>query len=75
MARPKYISNLHEAKYELRFCDGAQKKMALDRYRQALENASKESGFPGAQIEAAVVQDFGKWVRDEKLPKLPPPQK
>ena len=74
MPRPDYIAALHEAKYELHFCPESDKATKLQRYREALAEAAKLSGIPGPLIEAAVRDDFRKWMRDEKLPKLPPPK-
>ncbi len=73
MPRPDYIARLHEAKYELRFCDGSQKAAFLKKYKEALAEAAKASGLTTIQVEAAVARDFGVWVKQEKLPKLPPP--
>jgi hypothetical protein len=72
--RPDYIANLHAAKYDLRFCAGSEKREMLWRYKAALIEASRISGFTGPELEAAVARDFGAWVKQERLPK-PPPQK
>ena len=74
MARPEYIARLHEAKYELRFCAGVKKDELFRRYKEALASAAKEAGISEALVEAAVARDFGVWIRQEKLPKLPAPQ-
>jgi hypothetical protein len=71
--RPDYIATLHAAKYDLRFAAGSEKPEMLRRYRAALEEASRRSGFTGPELEAAVARDFGDWVKQQKLPK--PPQK
>ena len=73
MARPDYIANLHAAKYDLRFSSGSEKPAMLRRYKAALEEASRRSGFTGPELEAALARDFGDWVKQERLPK--PPQK
>ena len=73
MPRPDYIARLHEAKYELRFCDGSQKAALLKKYKEALAEAAKAAGASTIEIEAAVARDFGVWVKQEKLPKLQPP--
>jgi hypothetical protein len=52
---------------------GEEKDILLRRYQAALAKAAQEFGCMGPQIEAAVAQDFGVWVKQEKLPKLPPP--
>ena len=72
MLRPDYISRLHEAKYELRFCDGSQKPALLQKYKEALAEAAKHAGVTTVEVEAAVARDFGIWAKQEKLPKLPP---
>ena len=72
MARPEYIANLHAAKYDLRFCSGSEKPEMLRRYKAALDEASRRSGFTGPELEAAVARDFGEWVKQERLPKPPP---
>jgi hypothetical protein len=69
--RPKYIAELHEAKYELRFCADLEKAEKLARYKAALTAASSASGLTGPQIEAAVARDFWDWVKQERLPKPP----
>lgn len=72
MARPDYIVQLHGAKYDLRFCSGAEKPEMVRRYKAALAEASRRSGYTGPELEAAVARDFGAWVKQEKLPKPPP---
>jgi hypothetical protein len=74
VARPDYIAGLHAAKYDLRFCSGAEKPEMMRRYKAALTEASRLSGFTGPELEAAVARDFGEWVKQERLPK-PPQQK
>jgi hypothetical protein len=69
VSRPKYISDLHEAKYELRFCSGSEKVERLAAYRAAPVKAVRECGRTGPEVEAAVAGDFWKWVKDERLPK------
>jgi len=69
--RPDYIHRLHAAKYDLRFCLGADKPERLRLYRVALETAVHESGFTGPELEAALRRDFGDWMKEHKLPKPP----
>ncbi len=57
----------------LRFCSGDEKPEMLRRYKGALAEASRRSGFTSPELEAAVARDFGDWVKQERLPK--PPQK
>lgn len=73
MPRPDYIAQLHGAKYDLRFCAGSEKPEFLRRYKIALEEACRQSGCTGPELEAAIARDFGEWVKQERLPK--PPQK
>ena len=71
MPRPDYIARLHAAKYDLRFCSGAEKSEMLRRYKEALAHASEESGVSESLLEAAVARDFGDWIREERLPRPP----
>jgi len=71
VARPKSIASLHEAKYELRFCNGAEKAERLKIYSEALAAAAKEFGVSEGLLEASVASDFGVWMKQEKLPRLP----
>lgn len=73
MARPDYIARLHEAKYDLHWCERQQKPAMWRRYRAALAEASRVFEVSAHDLEAAVAKDFGKWTRDERLPKPPPP--
>jgi hypothetical protein len=72
VARPEVIARLHEAKFELRIRAGSKKDTLLERYRSILQEAADLYQTTGAQIEAAVASDFGDWVRQERLPKMPP---
>jgi hypothetical protein len=71
--RPDCIAKLHEAKYELRLGSGAEKPALLAKYRERLAIAASAYGTTGPALEAAVAPDFGVWVKQEKLPKLTPP--
>ena len=73
MPRPEYIASLHGAKYDLRFCERAQKPEMLARYRQALAMAAKDAGISPEVLEAAVARDFWEWVKQERLPRPPKP--
>jgi hypothetical protein len=44
-----------------------------ERYRECLLAAAKTAGVESALLEAAIAKDFGDWMRQEKLPKLPTP--
>lgn len=71
MARPEYIARIHAAKYDLRFCGRAEKPEMLRRYKAALAEACRISGYAAPELEAAIARDFGEWVKQERLPKLP----
>jgi hypothetical protein len=71
VARPKSIASLHEAKYEWRFCDAAEKAERLRIYKQALAAAANEFGVSEGLLEASVASDFGVWMKQERMPKLP----
>jgi len=73
--RPDYIARVHAAKYDLRFCSRAEKPEMLRRYKAALGEAGVISGYPLPELEAAIARDFGEWVKQERLPKPPPPQR
>jgi len=71
--RPECIAKLHEAKYELRSGAGAKKPGLLAIYKKCLADAAAAYNTTGPAVEAAVASDFGVWIKQEKLPKLPPP--
>lgn len=71
MPRPDFIAAIHAAKYDLRWCDGSEKPAKLKAYHQALERASMQLGISVAEIKAAIVGDFGPWMRENGLPKPP----
>jgi hypothetical protein len=65
VARPEYISSLHEAKYQLRFCTGNRKTALFKTYKEVLARASKQSRIPEPLLEAAVARDFGAWMKQQ----------
>jgi hypothetical protein len=67
------VARLHAAKYDLRWCSGAEKLEMLRKDKVALEEASRLSGFSAPLLEAAIAADFGQWLKQEKLPKPPAP--
>ena len=73
MPRPDYIAALHAAKYDLHWCAGADKAKFLAAYKARLADACAQAGVSSSLLEAAVARDFGKWVKDEVLPKAPKP--
>ena len=75
MARPDYIARVHAAKYDLRFCSRIEQPEMLRRYKAALEEASRISGYSARELEAAIARDFGEWVKQERLPKPPSGQR
>ena len=47
----------------------------LRRYKAALEEAGRISGYSAHELEAAIARDFGEWVKQERLPKPPSGQR
>jgi len=75
VARPDYIARVHAAKYDLRFCSRTEQPEMLRRYKAALEEAGRISGYSAHELEAAIARDFGEWVKQERLPKPPSGQR
>ena len=71
MPRPECIARVHAAKYDLRWCDGAEKPEKRRAYLAALESASLRLGLSVAEIKAAIAGDFGPWMRENGLPRPP----
>jgi len=69
--RPDYISLVHAAKYDLRFCSRAEQPEMLRRYKAALAEASRISGYSATELEAAIARDCSEWVKQERLPRPP----
>jgi hypothetical protein len=70
MPRPEYIARLHEALYDLRTCDVAQRPEMLSRYQDALANAASAAACSEALLQAAVASDYPVWVKQERLPRI-----
>ena len=72
MPRPNSISEIHELKYELRFRNLKPDEFAeaQRRYENSLERACEEFRCGKDALLKSIASDFGKWVRDEKLPFL-----
>ena len=70
MPRPSLISRIHELKYELRRPRLNDDEIArlLAEYESLLELACGEYRCTKAELLKTVAKDFGKWVKDEKLP-------
>jgi hypothetical protein len=72
MPRPSLISQIHELKYELRF--GSLKTTEIPKlqaeYDVLVEQACKEYRCSKAEFLRTVALDYGKWVRDERLPRI-----
>ena len=70
MPRPSLISRIHELKYELRrprLKDDEIIRLSAD-YESLVSQACGEYRCTKAELLKTVAKDFGKWVKDEKLP-------
>jgi hypothetical protein len=72
MPRPNSISEIHELKYELRLRNLKPEEFAemQQRYERSVDRACEEFRCTKDALLKAISGDFGKWVRDEKLPSL-----
>lgn len=72
MPRPNSISEIHELKYELRIRNLKPDEFTETQklYERAVERACEEYRCGKDELLKSIAQDFGKWVRDEKLPAL-----
>jgi hypothetical protein len=72
MPRPSLISQIHELKYELRF--GSLKSSEIARlqteYDKLLGEGCREYRCSKAELLRSIAADYGKWVRDERLPQI-----
>ncbi len=72
MPRPSLISRIHELKYELRF--SSLKTSEIPRLQEAYDllvaEACREYRCSKAELLRSIAPDFGKWVRDERLPRI-----
>ncbi len=72
MPRPSLISQIHELKYELRF--GSLKSSELPKvqfqYDHLVDEACREYRCSKAELLRSIASDFGKWVKDERLPRI-----
>jgi hypothetical protein len=72
MPRPSLISRIHELKYELRFSslkDVEILKLQED-YDLLVAEACHEYRCSKAELLRTIASDFGKWVKDERLPRI-----
>jgi hypothetical protein len=72
MPRPNSISRIHELKYELRIGHTQSSEVAKlqEMLDQAIEAACLEYRCSKAELLRTIAPDFGKWIRDERLPRL-----
>jgi hypothetical protein len=72
MPRPNLISRIHELKYELRFSSLKTSEIPRlqDEYDQLVSEACQEYRCSKAELLRSIASDFGKWVRDERLPRI-----
>jgi len=70
MPRPSLISQIHEVKYELRRSRLKVSEIARLQadFDALVERACEEYRCSKAELLRAIASDFGKWVRDERLP-------
>ena len=70
MPRPSLISRIHELKYELRRprLKAQEITRLLAEYESFVEQACGDYRCTKAELLKTVAKDFGKWVKDEKLP-------
>ncbi len=72
MPRPSLISRIHELKYELRFgsLKAAEFSRIQEEYDRLLDEACREYRCSKAEMLRAIASDYGKWVKDERLPRI-----
>ena len=70
MPRPNLISLIHELKYELRRprLKAQEITSLLAEYESVVAQACSDYRCTKAELLKVVARDFGKWVKDEKLP-------
>ncbi len=72
MPRPNLISKIHELKYEMRrarLSPAAMPKLIAAYDAKVLE-ACELYNCSKAELLRAIASDFGKWIKDEKMPPL-----
>ena len=72
MPRPSLISRIHELKYELRFSSLKNSDLLRlqEDYDQLVAQVCREYQCSKAELLRAIASDFGKWVKDERLPRI-----
>ena len=72
MPRPSLISRIHELKYELRFSSlkNADLLRLQSEYDLLVSEACAEYKCSKAELLRSIASDFGKWVKDERLPRI-----
>ena len=72
MPRPSLISRIHELKYELRFnsLKSSELPKLQEEYDQLVAEACAEYRCSKAEFLRSIASDFGKWVKDERLPRI-----
>jgi hypothetical protein len=72
MPRPNSISEIHELKYELRLKHLKPDEFAEAqiRYENAVQCACQEFRCTKTALLQTIAKDFGKWMRDEKMPPI-----
>jgi hypothetical protein len=67
--RPRYIAELHEARYESLVCAQVEHEEKSAKYRAALKMAARMAGYSEYELRSALAHDFYIWMRQEGLPK------
>ena len=75
MSRPSLISKIHEVKYDMRRprLNPASMPKLVAEYDALVAEACAAYGCSKAELLRTIAPDFGKWMRDEKLPPLSEP--
>jgi hypothetical protein len=70
MPRPSLISQIHERKYELRrLSSDTEEFVRIQReYERLVAQACETYACSKVELLRTLAPDFGKWVRDERLP-------
>jgi hypothetical protein len=75
MPRPSLISRIHELKYEMRRARLSPSEMPrlVGEYNAKVLEACESYNCSKAELLRTIASDFGKWIRDEKMPPLEEP--
>jgi hypothetical protein len=76
MSRPELIAKIHELKYELRRpgLNPAELPKLQQEYDLSVSQACQEYQCSKAELLRTLAPDFGKWARDENLPRQYEPE-